>query len=129
MRTRTNPLTGEVIEQPQIRDFAATLLDFDKGRLHQELSEALWDVIQAVEAVKKTGRLTLTLMVAPMDDHDGSPLLVKGDVKTSLPKPTPQTTVMYTDNQGNLSRSNPAQPELEGLRVIEQPTQPVRSIA
>jgi hypothetical protein len=118
-RVRVDPVTGEVVENPEIRDFASVLLDLDKGRLHAELSEALWDVLQAVQAVKKAGAVTLTLRVGPTSDADDAPLVFTGQVKTSLPKAKAQPTMMYVDRQGNPSRSNPNQPELDGLRMVE----------
>ena len=127
-RIRTDPVTGVVVEDPQIRDFASVLVELDKGRVHLEASEGLWDLIQAVEQVKKKGTFTLTLVVAPVNDAEGSPLDVRAEVKVSPPRPAPRANVAYVDEQGNLTRNDPRQPEIEGLRVIDTDNKNVRSI-
>jgi hypothetical protein len=121
-------VTGVTVEDPDIRDFAATLMELDKGKLHKDCSEGLWDLIRSCEELKKTGSLTLTIMMKPMDTSDGSPMVMYGEVKLKLPVPPSSPTVMYVDEQGNLSRNNPYQPELEGLRVITEEHRNTRSI-
>ena len=45
-RRYTNPKTGEIIDDPQIRPFRDVVQDLGEGATHSELSEGLWDLIQ-----------------------------------------------------------------------------------
>ncbi len=128
-RVRTDPVTGVVVEDPQVREFAAILLELDKGRLHEDLSEGLWDLTQAVETLKKKGSLTLSLTVEPSGKADGAPLQISGEVKVSAPRPSVKPTVMFVGEDGNVTTRNPFQPELTGLRVVDEQTNSnIRSI-
>ncbi len=128
LRTRVDPLTGEVNQDPQIQDFAALLMSLDKGKPHQDMSEAFWDLVQKVDELHKKGTVTLTLSVEPTSKGDGGPLAVAAEVKLSLPKPPSSATIMWPDHDGNLARNDPNQPEIEGIRVIEDTDKNVRSI-
>jgi len=130
VRTRIDPVTGAVEEvaPEEIRDFCSILMELEKGQTHRDLSEAMYDLVAQVSDVKKKGTLSLLLTVEPLDKSEGGPVVVRADVKACPPKPPATNTVLYVDPKGNLSRSNPFQPELEGLRVIPDETKNVRSI-
>ena len=63
-RRYTNPRTGEVIDDPEVRPFDQVLRELGEGSTLSELSEAMWDVVQRVQDTAKAGSLTLTIHVA-----------------------------------------------------------------
>ena len=79
----TDPRTGEVIDDPEIRPFREVLAELGEGSTESELSEALWLVIQRVQETAKAGSLTLVLSIG--FDGQGR-LVVKDEVKTRLPE-------------------------------------------
>lgn len=104
-------------EDPQIKPFAAILRDLNGGRTHDELSEALWELNAKVRETGKKGSLQLTLTVEPTKG-DTYMLTVSDDINCKPPKPARRPSVFFDDGHGNLSRSNPNQPELDGLREV-----------
>lgn len=116
-RRHVNPRTGEVVDDPQIRPFADFLRDQSQGRTHDELSEALWDLVSRVRDTGKKGSLQFTVYVEPILG-DETVLLVTDQIKLKLPEHERSASIFYSDGQGNLSRSNPEQPEFEFLREV-----------
>ena len=55
----TNPRTGEVVDDPDVRPFDEVLRELGEGMTLSELSEAFWDLIQRVQGTGKAGLLTL----------------------------------------------------------------------
>lgn len=127
-RRRTNPATGEVIDNPTIRPFAAWLREQASGKTHDELSEALWDLTQRVQETGKKGTLTLVVTVEPMPKTDGQVLVTHDEIKLKLPEYSRDASVAYVDRDGNLCRNNPLQPELTGLRPLPDSTTPPTSL-
>jgi hypothetical protein len=95
---------------PHVRPFADFVREQRKGLLHDELSDELARVVQQVD---KPGEVTLKLTVSPQGDM----VSVKDAVITKLPKPDRPPALYFTDDDGNLSRHNPAQPELPFRQV------------
>lgn len=92
-------------------EFVDTLKDIRNGSLLTELPQALSDVLAAVRATGKGGTLTLTLSIKPLEGSANS-ILISDDVKTKLPQPTRQTTVMFVTDKNELTRRDPRQPPL-----------------
>ena len=120
-RRHINPRTGEVVDDPAIRPFADWLREQSAGTTHEELSGALYDLAERVRETGKKGTLTLTVEVEPMKG-DTQVLVVYDQIKLRLPEFARPASVFYADDQGNLSRSNPDQPELAGLREVPTTT-------
>lgn len=99
-----------------IRPFADWLREQSAGRTHNELGEGLHDLIARVRDTGKKGTLTLTVSVAPLD-KDVSTLVVSDEIRLKLPEHDRKASIFYTDDAGNLSRTDPNQPEISGLRV------------
>lgn len=111
-RRYTNPRTGEVIDDPDIRPFDQVLRELGEGATLSELSDAFWDVVQRVQETAKAGSLTLTLAVG----FDGKGrLVVKDEVRTKLPEFSRPETRFFVDKNGNASRRDPNQPELPSI--------------
>ena len=119
MATTTVDLsTGELTDEPQVRPFAELLTVLDHGNAHAEASRALHDLVAAVRDSGKKGTMSIALTVAPLKGSD-SQVVVAAQVTAKPPKSEPAAAVFYLDDAGNLTRHDPRQIELEGLRVVE----------
>ncbi|MBO3751577.1 hypothetical protein J5X84_36355 [Streptosporangiaceae bacterium NEAU-GS5] len=106
-------------DQVQVRPFAAVFQELDKGRIHNEASRLLHELVEAVVAHGKKGAMTLRIEVAPLAPGDTSTLTVKAQVD-SRPPVNPPTSVFFVDDTGNLTRQNPWQQTLPGLVPADQ---------
>ncbi len=120
-RRRTDPHTGEIVDDPTIRPFAEFLIEQDGGRTHVELGESLWDLVHRVEATGKKGSLTLTIVVEPVPKTDATILAISDSITLKLPEFPRNPSVAYVDREGNLTRTNPHQPVLTGLVDVSNP--------
>jgi hypothetical protein len=112
-------------EPPQVRPFAAFLQEQSRGRTHLELSEQLHALIAAVAETGKAGSLVLRIDVKPISPGDTSTLTVTDAITVKAPKADRPKSIFFVDGTGNLSREDPKQPVLEGLRVAT-PTIPTQ---
>lgn len=115
----------EEADGPRIRPFADFLVANDKGRTHAQLSEALHDLVAAVRDTGKAGTVTLQIKVAPLG-KDVDQLKVTANVGLKRPAEEPRPSIFFADADGNLSRTDPNQPQIEGLRVAELPAAKTR---
>lgn len=113
----TNPATGEVVTNPDIRPFDEILAELSDGSTLNELSDNLWELIQRVQDTGKSGHLTLTIAIGA--DGAGR-LVVKDEVKVKLPEFNRPTTSFFLDKNGNPSRRDPNQPELPNVTRINR---------
>lgn len=118
-RRYVNPKTGEVIDDPEIRPFGQILAELGEGSTVDELSRAMWDLLQRVQDTGKAGSVTLTINVAL---NGVGRVEVKDEVKTKLPEYARPTTSFFIDKFGNASRRNPDQPEIPGVTHINERT-------
>ena len=94
------------------------------GVTHDELSDALQELVAAVNDEGKAGSLTLTINVKPLEK--GGALSVTDTIKLKLPPQNRSASIFYADINNNLVRDDPKQAKLE-LREI--PGQAHRGIA
>jgi hypothetical protein len=98
-------------EDIEPRDFAVILYALNKGRTHEQLSEALRGLTKAVTTTRKAGKLQLVLAVKPQPGVEGA-VLVTADVRASTPKFDQPASIFYTTDDGDLVRNDPTQPSL-----------------
>jgi len=89
--------------------FADWLRSYSLGALDDRLTAALGDLASEVVLLEKTGTLTLTLKLS----EKAGGVVVEHDVKTSHPK-TKNGQFFYLTASGELTRRDPAQPQLPG---------------
>ncbi|MEU0087225.1 hypothetical protein [Streptomyces sp. NPDC006274] len=118
----TDEPTPETEPERQVRPFAEFLQEQAGGTLHTELSEKLHDLVQAVQETGKGGSITLKIDVKPIPGTDGRTLTVTDAVVTKLPKTERPKSIFFIDDDMNLSRTDPRQPVLTGLREVEPTT-------
>jgi hypothetical protein len=102
-----------------IRPFGAWLHEQRDGGLHDEVSEALNALVQAVQATGKGGEVVLKVKVKPAARaHDV--VIVSDEVAVKLPQFDREEALFFVDKNANLSRKNPIQPDLP-LREVPRP--------
>ena len=97
-------------ESESRKPFAAFLQEQRGGGLHGELSDAISQVVAAALEHGKKGQLVLTIDVKP--NADGATVLITDKIKATVPEANRGAAIWFVDGDGNLSRRNPAQPEL-----------------
>lgn len=103
-----------------VRHFAEWLNDQHQGATHHELSEALNELVEAVQETGKVGSLTLTVKVKPAARGSVRRVLVSDDIKLRKPEGERAESIYFVDDDHNLSRRDPDQPELP-LRQVKAP--------
>lgn len=104
-----------------IRPFSDFLREQAKGATHEELGEALHDLIGRVQDTGKKGSLTLTISVSMLKGGDGRALVVEDAIKLKLPEHDRQSSLFYADKNGNLTRNDPDQLVFDSLREVPPP--------
>jgi hypothetical protein len=90
-------------------NFIRVLGDVRKGKCIDEMSIKMAEVIEAVKATGKAGKLTLTLDVKPVPNSGGSQVQLLDEVKGKVPVPERIATLFFADDDGYLSRNDPRQ--------------------
>lgn len=108
------------------REFIETLKDLRGGALPGELGAELQRVVAAVRATGKSGALVLTLDIAPLKQAGENTVIVTDTLRVKVPEPLKPTTILYADDDNTLTRKDPRQPELTGLRTVPGTVTPIR---
>lgn len=102
------------------RPFIDTLRDIEAGHLLEELSETQHSLVDAIRLTGKGGELTIKLTYKP----DGSgQMTIKADVKAKEPVLSRGTSLFFLTPEGNLTRKDPRQQDLQ-LRQVADETPP-----
>lgn len=110
---------------PEPNPFNQVLLDIRQGSLHAELSERLQELVAAVAEHEKAGSLVLTIKVSPAG-RKTQQYEIADDLAVKLPKPERGSSLFFALD-GNLSRSDPRQPELP-LQQVPAPPSEIREV-
>ena len=97
------------------RAFHDLLREHRGGLTHDELSDALRDLVAAVTDEGKAGSLTFTVKIKPMGKGEG--LEVSADIKSKPPAKTPGVSIFYATPENSLVREDPRQKSMD-LREI-----------
>ena len=100
-----------------VRPFADWLREQAGGKSHEELSDALYDLVQRVRDTGKKGNVIYTISVGPMKG-DSDVLVIDDQIKLKLPEHDRKASLFYTDKTGNLTRNDPQQLTFESLREV-----------
>lgn len=109
-----------------LKPFQQFLLEQRHGGLHSELSEKLAELAAAVAEHGKEGSISLRIKVKPLKEASDQ-YLVTDEVKVSAPEGNRGGSLFFADDRGNLSRSNPRQPELP-FREVPRSDQTAREV-
>ena len=91
------------------------LRDHRNGLTHDQLSDKLQELVEAVTAEGKKGELVIKIAIKPMGKGDG--LEVTAETSLKPPKETPGAAIFFATPDNNLVRQDPRQQAME-LRDI-----------
>lgn len=111
-------------DEPGARPFATWLLEQSGGKTHDEMSEALRDLVARVRDTGKKGSVSLTVTVAPLKG-DVDVLVVADEIKLRVPEHDRKASLFYPDKDGNLSRRDPNQLTFDSLREVPEGVNPL----
>lgn len=101
-----------------MRTFTDTLKDLRSGAAETDASTALAEVVRAVRETGLTGSMTIEIKLKPVTKGDGKQLIVEDVIKVKKPMPQRGNTVLFATDTDVLTRRDPNQPELKGLREV-----------
>ncbi|ULR75081.1 hypothetical protein JC1_9 [Burkholderia phage JC1] len=102
------------------KPFNDTLVQLRYGELHDELTDAINEIVQKVASTQKAGKLVLTLAFKA---GKGGQIEIADELKVTLPKEEKGSTIMFATPEGNLQREDPRQRTFEGIRSVSQELQ------
>jgi len=109
------------------KTFNQTVEQLRYGTLHDDLTTAINQLTAAVTTTGKTGTLTLSIKLKPT--NNSGQIEVIDDIKLSLPKENKGTSIMFATPENNLTREDPRQLSIEGLRTVDKETGELRNVA
>jgi hypothetical protein len=84
--------------------------EVDRGELVIEMEEQLKNLIDAIRATGRKGKISLELCVTP--DKKADVVKVSGVVKTKMPSFEPKESIFFMSVEGNLTRHDTRQAEM-----------------
>lgn len=91
------------------RSFTEVCKEVDKGRLLERLTEQLAEVVRSVKETGKIGELGLKLKIR----SNGEAISVEAVTAVKVPDVGIRTSLFFADDDGNLTRNDPKQAELD----------------
>ncbi|MDN7179061.1 hypothetical protein M0D69_13770 [Caballeronia sp. SEWSISQ10-4 2] len=95
------------------------------GELHDDLTEALNELVKKVDITQKSGKIVLTLGIKA---GKGGQIEISDDLKLTLPKLEKATSILFATPEGNLQRQDPRQKTFEGIRSVDQEAEAQRTV-
>lgn len=96
--------------------FADTLQRLRSGAVSRELADAMQELVESVMDTHRAGTLTLQLKVSK--SKATGMVEIADTVAVKLPKADRAVSMFFVTDDHNLSRTNPHQDELPGVRVV-----------
>lgn len=104
-----------------IKSATAIIAEIRDGRAVLELSNEIHEAVRAVLQHGKPASVTLELKIAPLrkgaENLTEAPLVFTAEVSSKLPKPDPELTLFYVDDDENPSRMPGSRQTPLGLTV------------
>lgn len=107
------------------RPFVDTLRDVEFGCLLEELADVQKEVVDAVMETNKAGEITIKLSYKP--EGQGQ-LTDAADIKHKAPKLPRGKSLFFVTPERNLTRQDPRQIEIGGLREVKEAEKPLREV-
>lgn len=102
------------------RPFIDTLRDIECGSFLEELATVQKEMVEAVMETNKAGKLTIILDYKP---EGAGQVTIAADHKSKKPQFPRGKTLFFATPESNLTRQDPRQQELEGLRTVKETTE------
>lgn len=107
------------------RPFTDVLNSLRYGTLNDDLTKALNDLTTKCADTGRQGKLTLVLNLKP---GKGGQIEIFDDIKVTAPKEERGSSIFWATPEGNLTRDDPKQRSIEGLRTLDQETGELRRV-
>jgi hypothetical protein len=107
------------------RLFTDTISQLRYGTLLDELTSELNTLVTKCESTGKAGELVLKIKLKP---GSGGQIEVSDDLVVKSPKEPRGTTIMFSTPEGNLTREDPRQLKIEGLRAVDTATGELKKV-
>jgi hypothetical protein len=99
--------------------FIENLIEMRNGGVVIEMEKSIEDVVAAVRATGKAGKVTLQISVKPASKGDVDTLFLQDTIKVDAPKPDKKLTLFFANEENQLSRHDTRQMNmLDGVRDI-----------
>ena len=109
-----------------MKPFTDTLNHIRFGTLSEDLTKALHELTQKCADTGRSGKLTLELQLKP---GKGGQIEVFDDARVKLPKEERGSTILFATPEGSLTREDPRQMQIEGLRTVDKATGELKRVA
>lgn len=93
------------------QEFAAILLQVNKGLAHDKASEELRAAVAAVKELGKPAEMTVKLKITPVKNNS-SVVQIEAATAVKIPKPPVKPAIFFADDEGGLHRNDPTQRSL-----------------
>jgi hypothetical protein len=107
------------------RSFNETIVALRYGTLHDDLTLELNALVAKVASSMKAGELTLKLKLKP---GKGGQIEIVDDIAIKAPKEEKGTSIMFATPDGNLTREDPRQMQIDGLRSVDMETGELKKV-
>lgn len=98
--------------------YARTLSQLNLGYTTEELSAQLQQCVDRTQETGKQAKLIFTMTIKPAG-RDGQ-IEITESIKATLPELARGKSLFFTTPEGNLTRDNPRQPDLPGVRQLQR---------
>ena len=92
------------------------LREHGSGATQNHIADSLRQLVEAVVSEDRSGSLTINIKIKPAGNSGA--LEVSIDHKIKKPEPPPGVSIFFPTPEGNLSRQDPRQMNLDGLREV-----------
>jgi hypothetical protein len=92
------------------RPFEQILVELRNGRFSQQLTDEFDELARAVHSTGKSGTINLKLTLKPSGENG---LEIEGKTSTTIPKADVGKGFLFFDAEGNLTRSDTRQREMQ----------------
>lgn len=114
----------------QIRPALDVLAELRRGKVQNELSEALHELLSACQDTGKKGELVLRIIVDPkkVGDHETPRVEISDQITVKRPRRSVMPSTFYLTDDANPVRRDPNQESFESLREVPRDfTEPTRT--
>lgn len=94
--------------------FNHTIANLRYGQTQHELSAELHAAVCAAIDTGKSAELTLKIKIKP--EAQGKQVFISDEIKTKIPQLPREQTILFPTPDGNLTRDDPRQASIPGLR-------------
>lgn len=100
-----------------VRPITDVIAQLRMGETLDEASEKFNELVQAVDATGKPGTFTMKITIKP---STSGALEITDDITIKKPEGTKGSSLFFATPEGNLSRNDPRQSEIPGLKAVTE---------